>query len=130
MTAPKEAGVHHALDKEKKDDCQQDCEQELPKSKRGWSSFWFPIVHGARCCGITLAECPLSLADCFALRALLPRLQRNRQSYNFARLGIEASHYFWRTRLHPPAQFFQPLSHLDSVSLASNAMFAIRLVDF
>ena len=46
MAASKEAMMHHASDKEKKDDCQDDCKQELPHSKRGWISFWFPIVHG------------------------------------------------------------------------------------
>ena len=56
MAASKEAVMHHALDKEKKDDCQEDCEQELPHSKRGWIWFWFPIAHGAGCCDITVTE--------------------------------------------------------------------------
>ena len=47
MAASKEAMMHHASDKEKKDECQDDCKQELPHSKRGWISFWFPIVHGS-----------------------------------------------------------------------------------
>jgi hypothetical protein len=29
LAAFKEAMMHHAIDKEKKDDCQEDCEQEL-----------------------------------------------------------------------------------------------------
>jgi hypothetical protein len=33
VAAFKETMMHHALDKEKKDDCQEDCEQELPNSK-------------------------------------------------------------------------------------------------
>jgi hypothetical protein len=32
----KEAVMHHAMDKEKKDDCQKDYEQELSNPERGW----------------------------------------------------------------------------------------------
>jgi len=34
--ASKEAVMHHAIDKEKKDDCQDDYEQELSNPERGW----------------------------------------------------------------------------------------------
>jgi hypothetical protein len=34
----KEAVMHHALAKQKKDDCQEDYKQELSNSERGWLS--------------------------------------------------------------------------------------------
>jgi hypothetical protein len=34
-----------------------------------------------------------------------------------------------RTRLHPPAQFFQPLSHLEP-ALFTSTTFAVRMMDF
>jgi len=34
--ASKEAVMHHAMDKEKKNDCQDDYKQELSDSERGW----------------------------------------------------------------------------------------------
>jgi hypothetical protein len=34
--ASKEAVMHHAVDKEKKDDCQKDYKQELSNPERGW----------------------------------------------------------------------------------------------
>jgi hypothetical protein len=34
----KEAVMHHALAKQKKEDCQEECEQELSNSERGWLS--------------------------------------------------------------------------------------------
>ena len=34
--ASKEAVMHHAIDKERKNDCQDDYEQELSNPERGW----------------------------------------------------------------------------------------------
>jgi hypothetical protein len=48
-----------------------------------------------------------------------------RQTYNFAGLGIEDPYMIpivERTRLHPPAQLVQPLSHLVAARLASTAI--------
>ena len=66
----------------------------------------------------------------------LLRLQRNRRAcYNFAGLGIEDPHYLSmipivkRTRLRPPVQLFQTLSHLNSVLFTSLAMFTVGMVD-
>lgn len=68
--------------------------------------------------------------DCIKLQlrlgALLPRLQRNRQGYNFSGLRIEDSYCLWR--MSPPAQFFQPLSHFNSIVLTS-AILTVRTVD-
>jgi hypothetical protein len=37
--ALKEAVTHHAVTKQKKEDHQEECEQELSGSKRGWIGF-------------------------------------------------------------------------------------------
>jgi hypothetical protein len=77
-----------------------------------------------RCCEPTVAELPAS-----ALGAPLPRLQRRGQGYNFAWFGIEGSRYLRRTWLHPPVQFFQPLSHFHSVLITSTIL-TVRMMDF
>jgi hypothetical protein len=67
---------------------------------------------------------------------LLLRLHRNRRTcYNLAGLGIEDLHYLSmiaiveRTRLRPPAQLFQPLSHLIPAHFASITTFTVWTVD-
>jgi len=42
--ALKEAVTHHGMAKQKKDDCQEDCKQELSSSERGWLSS-FRVLH-------------------------------------------------------------------------------------
>src|SRR5208282_6416822 len=78
-----------------------------------------------------LAQAPSGLSN------LLPLRQRNRRTcYDFPGLGIEDLHYLSmipiveRTRLRPPVQLFQPLSHLISARFTRIAMFTVWTVDF
>jgi hypothetical protein len=88
------------------------------------------LISSEKACRHPSYQAPLALSN-----LLLPLRQRNRRTcYNFAGLGIEDPHYHFMIPIvermrRRPVQFFQPLSHLNSVLFTSLAMFTVWPVD-